>query len=109
MNRRVRALTLDDAHHLACRDIHHREGIGGRGTEREARRGVIATGPHIAGLRQLEVARLDQGFGSLESLRPEKGRIALVQGSLESRRANMAVEDTGVRMVEDRSLDAAVH
>src|SRR5512133_3117657 len=99
MNRRVGALTLGDAQDRSGRDIDQRESIGGRGTEREARRGIIATGPHVAGLRPLEVARLDQGFRALESLRPEEGRIALVQGSLEGRRANMAVEDTWVRMV----------
>ena len=63
---------------------------------------VVAAGPDVAALRQLE---LGQERGAFERLVAERLPVGVVDGRFECGRADVAVEDTRVRVVEDRRLD----
>ena len=84
--------------------VDDREDVRARRAEAEARRGVVAPGPDVAGLRLLQLGmlgRTPQGLGA------EDLGVRLVERRLERGGRDVPVEDAWVLVVEDRGLDAA--
>ena len=104
VDRRVRALALDQAEHGAGRAVDDRERVGARRAQRDARRGVVAAGPDEAGVG---AAQLGEHRRPLERRVAEQLAVGVVERRLEGGGAHVAVEHARVLVVEDRRLDAA--
>src|SRR5439155_14701961 len=102
---RVRPLALDDAEDRAVLRLDDGERVRRRAAQAELPGRIVAAGPHVAALRQLQ---LRQERGALQCLVSERGAVAVVQRRFEGGRPDMPVEDAMVRVVEDRRLDASL-
>src|SRR5207244_774763 len=105
VNRRVRALPFDDPENGARWSLDDGERIRARGAQVRLRCGVVPPRPHVAALRPPQIG---DERGALEGLVSEDGTICIVERGFERRRADMAVEDAWIRVVEDGRFDAAV-
>src|SRR5207253_7852148 len=85
---RVRAFALDKPEHHSALRLDDGECVGRRRAQTELSGRIVASGPHVAALGQLE---LGQQRGTLERLLPECLAIGLVDRRLERRRAYMTV------------------
>ena len=104
MDGRVGALLLDDPEHRAAGGVDDRERLRAGRAERDARGRVVAAGPDVAGRA---CASAPGAGGPLERRVAEEFAVGVVERRLERRRADVAVEDARVLVVEDRGLDAA--
>ena len=106
MHGRVRALALDGSEDGAGLGLDDRERVGARRAQADLGGGEVAAPVDVAGVRALQVG---EQRGAFERLRAERRRVGVVERRLERRRADVAVEDPRVRVVEDRRLDPAAH
>ena len=101
---RVRPLPLDEAEERSTLPLDDGERVGVARAERDPCGRVVAPLPDVSGGGVLELRKLRR---PLERLWPELRRIGLVERRLVGGRVHVGVEDPGIRVVEDRRLDAA--
>ena len=101
----VRPLALDQAEYRAALRFHDREGVRGGRAQTELGGRVIATRPHVAGLR---LSQLRQQRCALERLSAERRAVVVIEGRLERCGSDVAVEHARVRVIENRRLHLPV-
>ena len=106
VHRRVRALALGRAEDVAGLRVHDQERLAARVAQADLRRREVAARPDPAGLRLLQIREERR---APERLGAERLLVAHVERRLERSRADVAVEDPRIGVVEDGRLDAPVH
>src|SRR5205807_8433069 len=108
VDRRVRALGLDSADHLAARIVDDAERVDRRRSQRDAPRREAVAARQVAPAALAQLAETDETLGVALPSRPEDVAILRAQRQLVSSGGEVRQMNALRLVVEDRALDGAV-